>query len=290
MLIDLHTHTNISDGLDTPEQLVAMAKAARVSVLAITDHDTTAGWQSLGSAERISIGGSGEPHLQLVPGAEISCLTTGGMSVHMLGYLFDPQDHGLVEMMATTRDDRIPRIRKMISLLNQAEIAVTFEDVQARSDSATTVGRPHLADALIALGVVRDRNEAFARYLHNDSPFYVGHIAPSPEEAIATIKKAGGVSVLAHALAGSRGATYSLDEISDLVAFGLDGLEVDHRDHDQAARSDLRGLACDFDLLVTGSSDYHGENVGHRLAMEVTSPEVWEGILARGSGSEVQQI
>ena len=280
MLIDLHTHTNISDGQDAPEELIEYAKTLDVAVLAITDHDTLLGWQRVRAAAQGGL-------LTIVPGAEISCRTEAGMSVHMLGYLFDPDDAQLQEMMSLTRDDRIPRMKKIIELLNQAGIDISFDDVVERSGSAATVGRPHLADALIARGVVTTRDEAFARFLHNDSPFYVGHFAPSPEEAIAAIKNAGGVSVLAHGLAGSRGAIYTLDEIATLVARGLDGVEVDHRDHDRDSRAKLRELAQSFELLTTGSSDYHGRGVGQRLAMEVTAPEVWEGILERGTGCEV---
>ena len=280
MIIDLHTHTNISDGQDAPEELIEYAKAVDVAVLAITDHDTLLGWQRVRASAQGGL-------LTIVPGAEISCRTEEGMSVHMLGYLFDPDDAQLQEMMSLTRDDRIPRMKKIIELLNQADIDITFDDVVERSGSAATVGRPHLADALIARGVVTTRDEAFARFLHNDSPFYVGHFAPSPEQAITAIKSAGGVSVLAHGLAGSRGAIYTLDEIATLVLQGLDGVEVDHRDHDRDSRAKLRELAQSFELLTTGSSDYHGRGVGQRLAMEVTAPEVWEGILERGTGCEV---
>jgi len=209
------------------------------------------------------------------------------MSVHMLGYLFDPHNAPLNELMALTRDDRIPRMKKIIELLNRADIDVTFDDVVAQSGSAATVGRPHLADALVARGVVNTRNDAFTRFLHNDSPFYVGHFAPTPEEALVAIKAAGGVSVLAHGLAGSRGAIYEINEIEALISQGLDGVEVDHRDHDDHSRAALRELAVSFDIFATGSSDYHGAGVGQRLAVEVTAPEVWEGILARGSGIEV---
>jgi predicted metal-dependent phosphoesterase TrpH len=209
------------------------------------------------------------------------------MSVHMLGYLFDPEDRHLSEMLALTRDDRIPRMKRIIDLLNQADIDVNFDDVAAQSGNAATVGRPHLADALIARGVVASRDEAFARYLHNESPFYVGHLAPTPSDAIAAIRTAGGVSVLAHGLAGSRGAIYSLEEIEELIREGLDGVEVDHRDHGTSDREALRELAEAFEIFVTGSSDYHGRAVGQRLAMEVTAPVMWEGILARGAGCEV---
>jgi len=278
--IDLHSHTNVSDGIDSPVALVRSAKVAELSVLAITDHDTLEGWQSLHS--EVDAGS-----LTIVPGAEISCRTTGGMSVHILGYLFDPADTSLSELMSLTRDDRIPRIKKIIELLNDAGVEITFSDVAKHSESAQTVGRPHLADALIERGVVATRDQAFAKYLHNDSPFYVGHFAPTPEVAIQAIKRAGGVSVLAHGMAGSRGAIYTVAEIEALLPHGLDGLEVDHRDHDQSARSALRQMADTFQLFATGSSDYHGAVGSQRLGMELTAPDVWEGILARGKGCEV---
>lgn len=280
VLIDLHSHTSCSDGVDSPEELIAHAKVADLDFLAITDHDTVVGWQRLKTR-----GGAG--NLNVIPGAEISCRTEGGMSVHMLGYLFDPEDSRLNEYMALTRDDRIPRMRRIIELLNNAEIDITFDDVLRNAEGAATVGRPHLADALVERGIVGSRDEAFARYLHNDSPFYVGHLAPTPEQAIDAIKGAGGVSVLAHGLAGSRGEILTLAEIEALIARGLDGLEVNHRDHDHEARETLREMASALGVLATGSSDYHGIGGGQRLGMEVTAPEVLEGILAIGEGCEV---
>lgn len=283
MKIDLHSHTNVSDGINSPSELVSLAKAEAISVLAITDHDTLEGWQALMALKAPAGAGA----LTIVPGAEISCRTANGMSVHMLGYLFDPMDAELNQTMSLTRDDRIPRMKKIIGLLNEAGIEISFVDVAKHSESAQTVGRPHLADALIERGVVSSRDEAFKKYLHNDSPFYVGHFAPTPEEAISAIKRAGGVSILAHGLAGSRGAIYSTDEIALLLAHGLDGLEVNHRDHDDDARNTLRDMARAFDVFATGSSDYHGAIGSQRLGMEQTAPDVWEGILAQGEGCEV---
>ncbi len=283
MKIDLHSHTNVSDGINSPAELVQLAKTEEISVLAISDHDTLEGWQILNASTTSSSTGK----LTIVPAAEISCRTTTGMSVHILGYLFDPLDVQLTQTMSLTRDDRIPRIKKIIGLLNEAGIDISFADVAQHSESAQTVGRPHLADALVARGVVSSRDQAFTEYLHNDSPFYVGHFAPTPEEAITAIKSAGGVSILAHGLAGSRGAIYTIDEIGELLAHGLDGLEVDHRDHDDAARNELRELARAFDVYATGSSDYHGVLGVQRLGMELTAPNVWEGILAQGTGCEV---
>lgn len=283
MLIDLHSHTNVSDGQDSPLDLVNYAKEVGVAVLAITDHDTVDGWQALKNRES-------SKGLLIVPGAEISCRTESGMSVHMLGYLFDPNDERLSELMSLTRDDRIPRMKKIISLLNEADIEVTFDDVVQHSGSASTVGRPHLADALITRGVVASRDEAFEQFLHNESPFYVGHFAPTPEEAISALKSAGGISVLAHGLASSRGPIYTLTQIERLISLGLDGVEVDHRNHDADARYQLRELARTFEIFATGSSDYHGLGVGQRLAMDVTAPDVWEGILTSGTGCEVFSV
>ena len=280
MLIDLHSHTTISDGLDSPQVIIDKAKATGIKVLAITDHDSTSGWQTLKNS---SSGGD----LTIVPGAEISCRTAEGISVHILGYLFDPTDTSLNEFMAKTQEDRIPRIKKIILRLNEGGIAITFEDVLRHAKSAATVGRPHLADALIESNVVASRAEAFDTYLHNDSPFYVGYNAPTPLQAITAIKEAGGVSVLAHGLAGSRGETLPVQDIHLLIEKGLDGLEVDHRDHTSDARDELRKISQDFGIFATGSSDYHGNVGAQKLAMEVTAPEVWEGILAGGKGSEV---
>lgn len=279
MKIDLHSHTNVSDGIDSPDALVRSAKVAGLSVLAITDHDTLEGWQSLSSEADTG-------SLTIVPGAEISCRTASGMSVHILGYLFDPTNPALSELLSLTRDDRIPRMKKIIQLLNEAGVEITFADVAKHSAGAQTIGRPHLADALIERGVVATRDQAFAQYLHNNSPFYVGHFAPTPEVAIQALKRARGVSVLAHGLAGSRGAIYTLSEIEALLAHGLDGLEVDHRNHNQSARSALREMADAFNVFATGSSDYHGVG-SQRLGMELTAPDVWEGILARGKGCGV---
>ena len=280
MRIDLHSHTTISDGIDTPEELIGLAKSVGISALAITDHDSVLGWMSLRD-----LSSSGE--LMVIPGAEISTRTESGMSVHILGYLFDPENEVLRKYMELTRDDRVPRIKRMIKLLNEADIPVTFDDVVSKSGSNSTIGRPHLADALIGLGIVTSREEAFAHYLHNESPFYVGHFAPTPEQAIAAIAESGGVSILAHGLAGSRGEVLTLDQIEELISCGLNGVEVYHRDHDQSARESLRELAERLDAFATGSSDYHGAQYGQMLGMEVTAPEVLESILEQGKGCEV---
>lgn len=182
-MIDLHTHTTASDGTDSPFALVKKALATGVTTLGITDHDSTAGWSEAVTAI--------QPQIQLVLGAEISCLTTEGISVHMLGLLFDGDDAKMQEMLSDSRDTRLPRMRKMVALLQADGFDITLEDVYQAAPDQATIGRPHLADALVAKKIVASRDEAFTDLLHNESKYYVTHAAPTPADAIAIIKQAG---------------------------------------------------------------------------------------------------
>ena len=267
-MIDLHTHTRCSDGTDTPAELIRKAAAQGLRVIALTDHDTTAGWEQARHAVT--------PGLDLVLGAEISTLTADGISVHMLGLLFDGNHQGMQTMLEESRDQRLPRMRKMIELLNADGIDITMDDVLAAVPEGATLGRPHLADALVAKRVIPNRDQAFAELLHNNSKYYVTHIAPTPEDAIAMIKAAGGVSVIAHAYASHRGQTLSPDSFESLIKAGLHGIEVDHRDHSTQERFELARIAVECDLVMTGSSDYHGSGKLNMLGENVTSPEQWE--------------
>lgn len=267
-MIDLHTHTTASDGTDSPFALINKALSAGITTLAITDHDTTSGWSEAVQALR--------PPMSLVLGAEISTLTTDGISVHMLGLLFDGEDVEMQKMLADSRDTRMPRMRKMIELLAADGISITMEDVMAAAPDGATVGRPHLADALVANGVVATRDEAFIDLLHNDSKYYVTHAAPTPESAIDCIKRAGGVSVIAHPFASRRGETISADSFSSLVKAGLNGIEVNHRDHSADERKQLIEIADQLNLIKTGSSDYHGNGKLNALGENLTDPAQWE--------------
>ena len=209
-MIDLHTHSNFSDGTDTPTQLLNKAMANGITTLAMTDHDTVAGWEEATLHLR--------PGLSLVLGSEISCQTHDGISVHMLGMLFDPKNVDLMAMMAETRDNRIGRMAKIITRLNAANFLVTMEDVEAQLSDGATLGRPHLADALVAKGYMKSRDQVFAEVLHNDSPYYVAHHSPTPEEAIALIKGAGGVAVIAHPMSSLRSRTVSPETFDAYVA------------------------------------------------------------------------
>ena len=267
-MIDLHTHTTCSDGTDSPFSLVKKALAAGITTLAITDHDSTAGW-----AEAVT---AIQPQIELVLGAEVSCLTSDGISVHMLGLLFDGEDIEIQQMLADSRDTRLPRMRKMVELLSADGINVSLDDVYRATPEGATVGRPHLADALVANGVVASRDEAFLDLLNNDSKYYVTHAAPTPEDAIRTIRKAGGVAVIAHPFASRRGQTITASTFADLVAAGLNGIEVHHRDQNAQEQETLITIARELSLVTTGSSDYHGTGKLNGLAENTTHQAQWE--------------
>jgi hypothetical protein len=278
-VIDLHTHTNCSDGTDSPRELVNKAIVQGLEVLGITDHDTTSGWQEATESLRGS--------LKLVLGSEISCLTTDGISVHMLGLLFDPNHVEMQQVLEETRDGRLPRMRKMIEKMRAEGMDISIEDVKNAMPIGATMGRPHLADALVAKKIVKSRDEAFVDLLHNESRFYVSHAAPTPVEAIALIKRAGGVAVIAHPFASLRGQVLKAENFSDLVAAGLDGIEVDHRDQNPDERGMLRTIAQELNLVVTGSSDYHGTGKLNSLAENHTHREQWEKLEAQANARRV---
>jgi predicted metal-dependent phosphoesterase TrpH len=278
-MIDLHTHTTCSDGTDRPRELVNKAIVQGLEVLGISDHDTTSGWEEATQALRGS--------LKLALGAEISCLTTDGVSVHMLGMLFDPNHKEMQTVLEETRDGRLPRMRKMIEKMRAEGMDISIEDVEKAMPVGATMGRPHLADALVAKKIVKSRDEAFIDLLHNDSRFYVSHAAPTPVEAIALIRRAGGVAVIAHPFASHRGQILKPDDFADLLTAGLNGIEVDHRDQNPDERAILRAIAQELDLVVTGSSDYHGTGKMNLLAENHTSREEWQKLESQADARRV---
>jgi len=281
-MIDLHTHTTFSDGTDTPTQLITKALAAGITTIALTDHDSISGWQEATTALR--------PGICLVPGAEVSCQTLDGISVHILGLLFDSSNTELIDTLEKTRENRFGRMEKIIAKINEAGIEISMSEVLEQLSDGATLGRPHLADALIKKGVVASREEAFTQMLHNHSKYYVSHYSPTPEAVIKLIKDAGGVSVIAHPMASHRGRTISLDTFGSLIQAGLDGIEVDHRDHSAEEKTQLISLAKESKLVMTGASDYHGNGKLNLLGEYTTEPAQWQKLEERANARRVLSV
>lgn len=276
MRIDLHTHSTASDGTDTPAELVRNAAAAGLDVVALTDHDTTRG-----HAEATAALPEG---LTLVTGAELSC-RIDGVSLHLLAYLFDPYEPELLREREFVRDDRVPRARAMVTKLQELGVPVEWDHV-ARIAGEGSIGRPHIASALVELGVVPTVSDAFTpEWIADGGRAYVTRHELDPFTAVRLVEAAGGVSVFAHPLAVKRGRTVPEIAIAELAAAGLDGIEVDHMDHDEPTRARLRGLAAELGLLTTGSSDYHGSRKTCRLGDYTTDPEIYGEITRRATGA-----
>ncbi|MFY1659485.1 PHP domain-containing protein [Micromonospora sp. WMMD1274] len=275
--IDLHTHSTASDGTLTPAELVRAAADAGLDVVALTDHDTTAGWAPAVAAL--------PPGLTLIRGAEISCRWFGAepaIPLHLLAYLFDPAEPHLAAELARVRRAREERGERIVRLLQADGVPVSWTEILAGAGGGT-VGRPHIAQALIRAGLVATTTEAFG-------PDWLGERYRLPKDdievfqAVALVRAAGGVPVFAHPKASRRGRIVPDQLIADLAAAGLAGLEADHEDHDPAERAHVRGLAADLGLLVTGSSDFHGTHKTVRLGAHTTGPEAYERIVALARG------
>ena len=288
--IDLHTHSTRSDGLDTPSQLVANAAKANIDVLALTDHDTVSGWdEARSAAKKLGLG--------FVPGIEVTSVSdierfgrTIRISVHLLAYLPDPNHEALSLVLGDTVATREVRARAIVEKLAK-EIPITWEMVLDHLDKGATIGRPAIADTLVTMKKVSNRSEAFDYYLATDGPFYVSHSAVNTVEAIELITKAGGVPVIAHPLKGVGPDTSPEDlpmaHFEEMIGKGLSGVEVYHRDVPEAARSWLLDLASKHDLIVTGSSDYHGvSGKPNQLGENTTSAEMLDRILKLGTGTK----
>lgn len=273
---DLHTHSTVSDGTESPTRLLEQAASAGLWAIALTDHDSTSGWREAAAA----VPATG---VMLIPGMELST-REGFMSVHMLAYLIDPLDDALVDETARIRESRMTRAEDIVRRLRR-DYALDWDDVLAQTAEGTTIGRPHIADALVARGHAPDRSAAFASILHPRWGYAQPHYAPDPLEGVRLIRAAGGVPVLAHP--GTRGAEQVVPprRLRQLVDAGLFGLEVDHPENRADAKPRLRELATRFGLEITGSSDYHGTGKPNRLGECRTAPAVVTKILAEGRGS-----
>lgn len=279
--IDLHTHSNLSDGTSGPAELVAEGARAGLAVLALTDHDTVAGWEEAAAA-------AVQHGIALVRGIEVSTMH-GGRSVHLLAYLPDPRHPGLGAALTTVLEARVRRLPKIIARLRESGIDLDESDVRQASFDAVAPGRPHIADALVAVGAATDRSDAMQRMLAPGTPGWVPRTALALTEAVDLIRAAGGAAVLAHPWGRSARSVLDAATIADLAHRGMVGIEVDHPDHSTAHRRELRALARELDLVVTGSSDHHGTGkVGHALGSETTAPEEYDRLIeaATTAGAE----
>lgn len=271
---DLHLHSIRSDGTETPAQVMASAHRHGIRTAALTDHDTTAGWAEAAEAAT-SLG------MTFVPGMELSA-KHDWRSVHVLAYLFDPDHAGLRAETDLIRADRIGRAERIVRNIAR-DYDVTWDDVLQATEDGATVGRPHIADALVALGFVRDRGEAFDGILHPRQGYYEGHYAPDPRAAVRLIVAAGGVPVIAHP--ASRGRMMPVDYLEELISLGLAGFEIDHRENTASGKRVLRRLVEAHDLILTGSSDYHGVGKPNLPGENTTTAEMTARIIDRANGS-----
>ncbi len=280
MRIDLHTHSVASDGTQTPRELVTAGVAAGLDVMAITDHDTDAGWAEAEEAAR-------DTGITLVRGMEISS-RHDGKGVHLLAYLPDPSYQPLREALDLVLSGRISRLPRMLERLRATGIDIDADDVRKVAGGTSATGRPHVADALVQLGVVSDRTEAFTRYLNPGRPAHVDRYAAPLVDMIRIVGEAGGVTVIAHPW-GRHGVERPAEAaLAALAEVGLSGLEVDHQDHPSAVRERLRAIARNLGLVVTGSSDHHGlGKIDHALGCNTTSPEDYARLIELATEASV---
>ena len=278
MRVDLHTHSNRSDGTESPAEVVRRAVQVGLDVVALTDHDTVDGWsEAAAAAHSCGIG--------FVPGLEISC-RRAGQGVHLLAYLLDPTYPPLVRELRDILAGRDARLPAIVDRLQDAGIKVTIDDVREVAGPAAALGRPHVADALVGKGLVDDRAEAFERYLAPGRPAYVDRYAADLTTLIRVVAAAGGVSVIAHPWARHSAAVLDAAALAELADAGLAGVEVDHEDHDRPARDELRVIAEDLGLIHTGSSDYHGGGkVAHELGCNTTDVRQYAALLERAQAA-----
>lgn len=278
MRIDLHTHSNVSDGTESPSALIRSAVAAGLDVVALTDHDQTSGWvAAAATAQEVGIG--------FIPGMEITCQDSQGISVHLLSYLHDPNYQPLLDELDLALNARIIRAQRIVERLAE-DYPINWDLVREHCQPGSTVGRPHIADALVAAGIVENRNEAFANVLSFRSRYYVSHPAVDPATAVQLVREAGGVPVFAHPKASARGRVVADKTFYNMIDAGLAGVEVYHRDNSEEGKRWLLKLATEHDLIITGSSDYHGTGKLNRLGENLTEPEMLQRIIQEGTGSQ----
>jgi len=275
--IDLHTHSTVSDGTESPAEVARAAARAGLGTFALTDHDSTDGWPAAASVAT-------REGLTFIPGMELSA-RLDGVTVHILAYLIDSTNAELAAEIELVRHERLLRAQRIVESLRD-EYLLVWDDVLAQTTPGSTIGRPHIADALVARGHAPTRSAAFATILHWQSGYYQPHYAPDPLRAVRLIRAAGGVPVLAHPAARGREWAIPSDQLEPLIAAGLAGVEIEHRENTPEGKKHLRELAERYDLIVTGSSDYHGSGKPNRLAENLTDAASLDRIIAEATGTE----
>jgi len=273
--IDLHTHSNNSDGTNTITENVALALERGLGGIAITDHDTTAGYEEAAAAANGTT-------LLIVPGIEFSAEYEGA-SLHVLAYWADPADPALVEELKRLTDTRFRRGELMIEKLQELGYDISFEQVRAIAGD-DLIARPHVAQAMVQVGIVPTEKEAFDRFISDDGIAYVPKHALDPMDALRLIGAAGGVCVLAHPAMWKGNGAVPDALIEQMAAAGMGGLEVDHPDHDETQRAHYRALADRLELVPTGASDCHGARYDYRLGCETTPVELVDELWRRAGG------
>ena len=273
--IDLHLHSNVSDGTGSPTDVVREAHAAGIRTMALTDHDTADGWDEA-REECLRLG------MTFIPGMEFSARIEQG-SIHILAYLVDPNFAPLSEELDKLQNDRENRLRQMTENVG-ADYDITWDHVMEQvSASGKSLGRPHLADALVAQGIIGVRGEAFEGILSKHGPYYVSQYALGPVDAVKLIRAAGGVPVIAHPT--TKGRVAPMEYIDRLIDAGLGGYEIDHRENMEPGKTILRELCLERGLIITGSSDYHGTGKPNQPGENTTEPEMLAKIIEQGTGS-----
>jgi 3',5'-nucleoside bisphosphate phosphatase len=274
---DLHSHSSVSDGTEPPAAVIRRGAQAGLDVIALTDHDTVAGHHEAARAL--------PPGMTLLPGAELSCRLEGH-SVHLLAYLFDPENDALAGEMAEIRESRLFRAKAMVDKLAALDVPVTWEKVSEIAGGGV-VGRPHIARAMIDAGVVSSVDEAFTPdWLGPGGPAYVSRYALDPVRAIRLVRSAGGVTVLAHPRGRGRGWQLPASVIADLSQAGLTGIEINHPQHDERERGRLGELARTLGLVASGGSDDHGALTDFRLGSEVAPEGGYEALIQHATGAQ----
>ncbi len=269
-MIDLHLHTTASDGRSTPGELVEFAAAAGLTVMSVTDHDTTA-------AVRDVTAFAAERGIEVVSGIEVTAVLRS-RDVHMLGYFYDPDDAAFRSFLVLQRQARAARVEAIVERLAELKVPINFtaQIGAARRGMGPSLARPHVARAMVAAGHVRDVKEAFDVWLSEGQPAFMERIGPSPAEVVTAVHAAGGLVSLAHP-----GRTRIDADIPDLVAAGLDAIEVFHSDHDEAKRARYGAVAAEHGLLVTGGTDFHADPASPLRVGTVTLPPAdWERLSA----------